>query len=49
METEVRERYVSDEQNIPVMTFAIKKSINTELFIDRKQGLYIQNDAKKTF
>jgi len=25
------------------MTFPIKKRINTELFIDGKQGLYIQN------
>jgi len=26
-----------------VMTFPIKKRINAELFIDGKQGLYIQN------
>jgi len=29
-----------DESKIPVMTCPIKKRINTELFIDRKQGLY---------
>jgi len=29
--------------------FPIKKRMNTELFIDRKQGLYTQNDIKKTF
>jgi len=27
---------------IPVKTFPIKKRINTELFIDRKWGLYVQ-------
>jgi len=27
---------------IPVKTFPIKKRINTELFIDGKEGLYIQ-------
>jgi len=26
----------------PVVTFPIKKKIKIELFIDRKQGLYIQ-------
>jgi len=40
---------VSGKQNIPVMTFPIKKTIKTELFIDGKEGLYIQNDIKKTF
>jgi len=34
---------------ILVMTFPIKKRINTKLFIDKKQGLYTQNDIKKTF
>jgi len=29
---------------ISSMTFPIKKRINTELFIDGKQGLYIQRD-----
>jgi len=39
METEVlgNWRDVSDKRNIPVMTFPMKKIINTELFIDRKQ------------
>jgi len=36
-------------QNIPVMTFPIKKRSNTDLFINRKQGVYIQNGIKKTF
>jgi len=39
----------STDQNIPVITFSNNKRINTELFIDRKQGLYIQNDNEKTF
>jgi len=30
------------------MTFTIKKRINTELFIDRKRGLYLQNGDKET-
>jgi len=30
------------------MTFPIKKKINTELFIDMKQGLYIQKGDKET-
>jgi len=42
-------RDVRYKQNIPVMTFPIKKRIGTELFIDRKWGLFIQNDIKKTF
>jgi len=29
---------MGDKQNIPVMTFPIKKKINTELFIDGKEG-----------
>jgi len=29
------------------MTFPIKKRINTELFSDRKQGLYIQKGDKE--
>jgi len=29
---------VSNERNIPMMTLPIKKRINAELFIDRKQG-----------
>jgi len=29
------------------MTFQIKKRINTELFIRKKQGLFIQNVTKK--
>jgi len=33
---------------IPVMTFPIKKRINTELLIDRNQGLYIQKGDKET-
>jgi len=32
---------------IPVMTFPIKKRINTELFIDKKQGVYIQKGGKE--
>jgi len=36
------------EQNIPMMTFSIKKRINTKVFIDRKQGLYIQKVDKET-
>jgi len=31
----------------PVMAFPIKKRFNTELFIDGKQGLNIQNDRTK--
>jgi len=31
------------------MTFPIKKRINTELFIDRNKGLYMQNGAKETY
>jgi len=31
------------------MAFPIKKRINTELFIDRKQWLYKQNDIEKNF
>jgi len=31
------------------MTIPIKKRINTELFIDRKQWLYKQNDIEKNF
>jgi len=31
----------------PVMAFPIKKRINTELFIERKQGFYIQKWFKK--
>jgi len=34
---------------IDVMTFPKNERINTELFIERKQGLNIQNDIKKTF
>jgi len=34
--------------NITVMTFIIKKRIDTELFIDRKQGLYIHKRDKET-
>jgi len=30
------------------MTFPIKKRINTELFIDRNKGLYIQKGGKET-
>jgi len=30
------------------MTFPIKKRINTELFIDRNKGLYIQKVDKET-
>jgi len=33
---------------ILVMTFPIKKRINTQLFIDRKQGLYIRKGDKET-
>jgi len=33
---------MSEISKIPVMTFPIKKRINTELFIDRKQELHIQ-------
>jgi len=33
---------------MPVMTFPIKKRINTELFIDKKQGLYIHMEGKET-
>jgi len=29
------------------MTFPIKKRINAELFIDKKQGLYIQEGDKR--
>jgi len=37
-----------DEQNIPVMTFSIKKRISTELFLDGNKGLYIyKRDIKK--
>jgi len=39
---------MGDKQNIPLMTFPIKKRINTELPIDRKKGLFMQNDVKKT-
>jgi len=38
METECD---VSDKRNIPVVTFSIEKRINTELFIDKKRGLYV--------
>jgi len=31
-----------------VKTFPLKKRINTELFIDWKQGLYIQKGEKET-
>jgi len=31
----------------PVIPFPIKKRINTELFIDRKQGLYVQKGGKE--
>jgi len=31
----------------PVMTFTIKKRINTEVFIDWKQGLYIPEEQIK--
>jgi len=41
-----RERKSRDTN--PVMTFTIKKRINTELFIDRKRGLYLQNGDKET-
>jgi len=30
------------------MTFPIKKRINTELFIDRNKGVYIQKGYKET-
>jgi len=30
------------------MTLSIKKRINAELFIDRKQGLYVQKGDKET-
>jgi len=33
---------------IPVKTFPIKKRINTDLFIDRNIGLYIQKGDEET-
>jgi len=33
--------------NIPVMTFPIKKRINTKLFIEGKEGLYMQKGDKE--
>jgi len=32
-----------------LMTFPIEKRINAELFIDRKQGLYLQKGDQETF
>jgi len=35
-------------EKIRVMTFLMKKRINTELFIDKNKGLYIQKGDKET-
>jgi len=34
--------------NIQVMTIPTKKRIHTELFIDWKQGLHLQNGVEET-
>jgi len=36
-----------DKMQNPVMTFPIKKRINTELFIERRPALYILNSDPK--
>jgi len=40
---------VSNKQNIPVMIFPQSRKESTELFIDKKQGPYLQIVIKKTF
>jgi len=37
------------ESGNPLMTFPIKKRINTELFIDRKQESYYTKMVQETF
>jgi len=47
-EAEVASIVEMKKAKIPVVTFPIKKRINTEQFIDRIKGIYIQEVNKET-